>query len=110
MIFTSRYQVLRLVFECLQQKNHSRTLHSNSITIFFSVLSQIYRLVEKTRVAEGQEFPRGSAGKHSQLIRKTPDFLPFLLVSTKECEISQIITISRRLHFPTIKFQIFCVV
>ena len=49
----------------------------------------------------------------SRIIQETSDFGPYLLVSRLESDISQIIAkvaISCRLDFPTIKFQIFCVV
>ena len=49
----------------------------------------------------------------SRIIWETPDFGPYLLVSRLESCVSQIIAkvaISCRLNFPTIKFQIFCVV
>ena len=49
----------------------------------------------------------------SRIIRETPDFGPYLPVSRLESDISRIIAkvaISCRLDFPTIKFQMFCVV
>ena len=49
----------------------------------------------------------------SRMIRETPDFGPYLLVSGLESDSSRIIAkvaISCRLDFQTIKFQIFCVV
>ena len=49
----------------------------------------------------------------SRIIQETPDFGPYLPVSRLESDISRIIAkvaIFCRLNFPTIKFQIFCVV
>ena len=49
----------------------------------------------------------------SWIIRESPDFGPYLPVSRLESDISRIIAkvaISCRLDFPTIKFQIFCIV
>ena len=49
----------------------------------------------------------------SRIIQETPDFGPYLPVSRLESDISRIIAkvaISCRLDFPTIKFQIFCIV
>ena len=49
----------------------------------------------------------------SQITRKTPDFGPYLPVSRLESDISWIIAkvaASGRLDFPTVTFQMFCVV
>ena len=61
----------------------------------------------------GNPFPVIQCCQLSWIIRKTPDFGPYLPVAILESDISWIIAkvaISCRLDFPTIKSHIFCVV